>query len=718
MEISGMPKKKMSDEFILELKEKAPGIQPLEPYLNSANKIKCECKKCGNQWYVTPAHLLSGRGCPICARKNSADKRRYSKKEFSKKVHLLHPNIEVIGEYVNSQTKIEVHCNKCDNKWSVIPASLLRGTGCPKCNKRFRRNTEKFIEELSVISPHISVLGQYKNAHEKIKVRCDRCKTEWYAEPNGLLKGNDCPYCGHSQTSIVEQIIFKSFCLILGNEKVLNRDKATIGKELDIYIPELALAVEFGAWYWHSNNIQNDIEKERLCDQYGIHLITIYEGCPNEKINLGFKNAVCYTKIISSEKDFVTVRDLIIQICQEYKLNSSVVIDQWRSIIKQSKDDSRKKDAEKFSQELSELNPNIVYLGAYSGSKNHVYVMCMECGTKWYASSAYDLLHGHGCPECAKILRGKSQRMTSEEFRNRVSEINPDIEVLEDYNGFSTRILCRCKKCETEWRPKPDSILYKKRNCPNCSPVTKKTDKQFRDELLALSENILPLEKYKNINTRIRFKCGICNYEWFAKPKDILQGTGCPKCANRISLSHEEFINRIQQANNTVEIIGKYIDSKTKVKCRCKMCGYEWLGLPSNLLHGAGCQRCSGTLRLTNEEFLEKLMVLNPRIKPLGTYINRNTKIQCHCEICGNEWEANPGNLLNGHGCPKCKANKARKVRERKIICIETGQIYDSIAIAKKETGITTISDCLNRRTKTAGKYHWAYIDKMNDYKL
>ncbi len=707
-----MPQKKTPEEFVYELSEISPDIIPIDRYINYSTKLKFKCSKCGNQWLATPAHVLSGEGCPICARKKSADKRRYSKEEFSKKVHLLHPNIEVIGDYINSQTKINVHCTKCDNRWSVVPASLLHGTGCPKCNKRFRRNTKGFIDELKVVSPHIAVLGHYKNAHEKILVRCNRCGTEWFAEPNSLLKGNDCPNCNHSQTSVIEQILYKSFSVLVGEGKVTSRDRTTIGKELDIYIPDLALAIEFGAWYWHSNRFQNDQEKERLCEQAGIRLVTLYEGCPKETVVEGLKNAICFTDSISSEKDYETIREFIISICKDYGLDSSVAANQWKQIVKQAKTESRKKDAEQFARELANVNPDIEYLGEYSGSKNSVYVKCRKCGTEWLASSAYDLLHGHGCPECAKTQRGVSQRLSSNEFRKRVAEINPDLEFLEEYNGPNEMVLCRCKKCGTEWMAKPDSILYKKRNCPTCSPVTKKTNEQFLIELSTKHNSIIPLEEYKNTRTAIRFKCKNCGYEWATKPSGVLQGTGCPRCANRISISHDEFVSRMEMINDQVEIIGEYKNSKTNVKCRCKNCGYEWFASPSNLLKGSGCPRCARTLRLTDEEFRNRLFAVNSSITPLEPYINKSTKILCSCSVCGNEWKATPGNLLSGHGCPKCKAIKAGKNRERKVICLETGHVYDSIYAAKKATGITTISDCLNHRTKTAGKLHWANVEK------
>jgi hypothetical protein len=59
--------------------------------------------------------------------------------------------------------------------------------------------------------------------------------------------------------------------------------------------------------------------------------------------------------------------------------------------------------------------------------------------------------------------------------------------------------------------------------------------------------------------------------------------------------------------------------------------------------------------RLSHEEFLDKLVLVNPNICVLEKYINSSTKIRCECNIDGNEWYVNPNHLLRGRGCPECK---------------------------------------------------------------
>ena len=369
-----------------------------------------------------------------------------------------------------------------------------------------RKTNDEFVAELKIKNPSIHPLELYVKATTKIQCECLLCGHKWAVTPQSLLRGSRCPICTHSQTSVVEQLLFISFSLLVGADNVFSRNKTAVGKELDIYIQNLHLAIEYGAWYWHSKRIKRDIEKEQLCEQSGIHLITIYEGCPKDVEIAGLKNVIRYEKTISSEKDYLTIQDIILDLCEDYNLDHSVIIDQWESIVKRAKEDSRKKDAATFAKELAVKNPNVEYIGDYTGAKDPVYVSCKKCGTKWYASSAYDLLHGHGCPKCAKEQMSLSQRMDHKTFKMQVASVNPQIELLEDYQGPKRPIRCLCTICGTEWIAKPESIRYKKINCPKCSPVTKRTNNEFLNELSEVSNIIIPLEEYINSSTKIRFK--------------------------------------------------------------------------------------------------------------------------------------------------------------------------------------------------------------------
>lgn len=52
--------------------------------------------------------------------------------------------------------------------------------------------------------------------------------------------------------------------------------------------------------------------------------------------------------------------------------------------------------------------------------------------------------------------------------------------------------------------------------------------------------------------------------------------------------------------------------------------------------------------------------------------------------------------------------------RKRKVRCIETGEVYESVTCAGKEIGISysNISSVCNGKAKTAGGYHWEYVEE------
>lgn len=55
-----------------------------------------------------------------------------SQQEFVNRITMISPTLTVIGNYVNSYTKIEMSCSN-NHKWSAKPNDLQKGHGCPIC---------------------------------------------------------------------------------------------------------------------------------------------------------------------------------------------------------------------------------------------------------------------------------------------------------------------------------------------------------------------------------------------------------------------------------------------------------------------------------------------------------------------------------------------------------------------------------------------------------
>lgn len=124
--------------------------------------------------------------------------------------------------------------------------------------------------------------------------------------------------------------------------------------------------------------------------------------------------------------------------------------------------------------------------------------------------------------------------------------------------------------------------------------------------------------------------------------------------------THEQFISQMNKINNGVEILTKYEKDSTKVLCRCKICGFEWWSVPSNLLQGKGCKQChfkklSKIKMKPHEQFVEELYKVNKNIKVLGMYSGRQNKVACECLIHNEQFSMTGGHLLDGEtGCKEC----------------------------------------------------------------
>lgn len=136
--------------------------------------------------------------------------------------------------------------------------------------------------------------------------------------------------------------------------------------------------------------------------------------------------------------------------------------------------------------------------------------------------------------------------------------------------------------------------------------------------------------------------------------------------------SKEQFIEKLDKKypDNKIDVVGEYINSKTKIKCRCKVCGKEWMPTPDNLMHGKGCPNCSvgGLKPKTNEKFLEEYnkKFPNSNIIFLSKYNGVKEKIQCKCKLHNYVWETTPDSLLQGHGCLKCGGSIPKTTNEFK----------------------------------------------------
>lgn len=197
-------------------------------------------------------------------------------------------------------------------------------------------------------------------------------------------------------------------------------------------------------------------------------------------------------------------------------------------------------------------------------------------------------------------------KYTTDDFKKTIEELHPNIEVLTEYLGSSKKIKCRCKIDGYEWEVYPSTI--KKSGCPKCNgSITRKwTDKEYKDELYKVHNgNIVSLEPYKNMSTKILHRCNKHNYEYYAKPAHVVgRKQVCKYCAyEKISKSERDTIEDVRGKifnvwGNEVELLDKeYHGSSKKMLFKHNMndgTSHTFYSTANAVIQGQGCGVCAG----------------------------------------------------------------------------------------------------------------------------
>ena len=131
--------------------------------------------------------------------------------------------------------------------------------------------------------------------------------------------------------------------------------------------------------------------------------------------------------------------------------------------------------------------------------------------------------------------------------------------------------------------------------------------------------------------------------------------------------STQEFIKLVEIKNPFIQVLDEYRGARKKILCKCKKCEYTWEIRADHLLEGHGCPKCGGALQKDNNLFVKQLEEKQVLIEPLEEYVNAKTKILCRCRICHNEWKVLPNKLLAGNGCPVCASRRKTSFPEQAI---------------------------------------------------
>ena len=205
---------------------------------------------------------------------------KYVKQYIKKHVYKLLSN-----EYKNSKTKLKLKCPE-GHEYKVKFNDFQQGYRCPICAGNVKL-TYDYVKNYIKKEGYTLLSDTYKNAFNKLKIKCPK-GDEYEVKFNNFQQGQRCPLCfNETKSSKAEKELAEFIKALLYDKNVLINDRTQIinpltGKnlELDIFVPELKIAIEYNGTYWHSleNAVRNDKIKREQCKEKSINLLIVKEG--------------------------------------------------------------------------------------------------------------------------------------------------------------------------------------------------------------------------------------------------------------------------------------------------------------------------------------------------------------------------------------------------------------------------------------------------------
>ena len=493
------------------------GIKPSDILFGSHKKVWWKCQV-GHEWYAeVRSRSLQNTGCPFCSGRNVV----LGINDLQTKCPELilewnwdkNCNLKPTDVAFSSNEKVWWKCT-VGHEWktAICHRTGTNKTGCPYCSNK------KIIpgfNDLASIHPELVNEWNYEKNKNLIdsngvdistpdKVSpvsgksvwwiCDKGH-EWKTKISDRVHGNSCPLCSKAGTSMPEQglaFYLEKVCRIEQRCKIA-------GKEIDVYLPEYKIGIEYDGMYYHKSvHSHKETEKDRRLYEEGIQVIRIKESDTNR-----IDEKCIYFDFDNMHSNYEWALNQLCQLLLAITGNKrfiSVSINAQRDLLKIRE----RIDLYTKSNSLSVIFPDTAKEWDYAkngkltpemftiGSDVKVWWKCSK-GHSWQTTISHRTSRGHSCPYCSE------RRM------------------LKGYNDFESWCLANGQNhLLAEWD-------------------YEKNDKE-------------PSAYYCKSSYKAWWKCDK-GHEWQTRISQRNKGHGCPKCAHdRLAKANSKSVKCIETA--------------------------------------------------------------------------------------------------------------------------------------------------------------------------
>lgn len=455
-------------------------------------------------------------------------------------------------------------CNK-GHQWEARISSVINdGSWCPECHLDTKRDKIETFHEIAKDHGGKCLSQTYLNGFQKLDFECEYGH-KFSIAPMHIKKGVWCPYCGKHIKEEFCRFLFET----LFNDKfpkikpkwLINDDGNRM--ELDGYNEELKIAFEYNGEQHYTESLffmddkkllkrQNDDKKKKeLCEKHNIFLIVIKYA--DSLKNLQKKVIEKYKQISGKEID----------------INTKIDFSKFVHISKRKLDEANAVAQKNNGKCLSNL---------YFGSTHKLKFECYK-GHQW-ETLLNVVKKGHWCPFCNEVVKDTINSM------HILAQKNGGLCLSKSYINARTKLLWQCNK-KHQFEMTPDHVKHN-HWCPICRHKSQRQPNKYTiQEMVKIAKErngeCLSIN-YVDANTKLKWKCNVCNTIWYTTPSTILNSKRwCPKCGiNKAKEYAKSKRHGIEKCNEIAKQYGgmclstNYIDAFSQLRWRCKN-GHEWI---------------------------------------------------------------------------------------------------------------------------------------------
>ena len=686
-------------------KNNSLGYYPEKITAGTHKKIWWVCEK-GHEWEAIPrSRTVLKCGCPYCSNnkvlKNYNDLFTTNPELVNLWNYKKNKNLNPAKISHGSTKKAWWVCEK-GHEWEATISSVARGNRCPICANQL---IQTGYNDLATKYPDILQYWDYnKNSILPTQVFSHSNKKVWWTCPKGhsymmsinaKTRGNyhSCPICNkYKRVSVPEKILLYYLKQHYNNVIENYKPNWLNAKEIDIYIPQISIGIEYDGYRYHSD-FKSDLDKDILCEKNGIKLIRIREKeCPNyisNSIKICLNNSYSYdytyinyglnilSNILNIDIDYDIKRDFtnILKLIEFGDKNNCIaktnpeILDEW---------DYNRND-----------NIGITPYNVTKGTNLKAWWICPK-GHHYKSSIAIKTNQHTSCPYCngRKILTGYNDfQSTHSSLLSEWDYSKNSIKPSEISKWSMKKVWWICPKGHS-YESTIANRLNNHNGCPYCSghkvltgyndlvtthpKLIKEWNYQKNNQL-----NLYPTKLSKGYDKKVWWICEK-GHEWLASINSrTSKKTNCPYCTNKKVLSgyndlattnpellKEWDYDKNNKNNLTPQNVLK--GSTKKVWWLCSK-GHSFMASIKTKKEQF-CPICANIqvktgyndLATTNKVLLkywdyEKNNLLN--IFPNKITAGSGKYVYWVCEQ-GHCWKARIVDVANGKKCPLCKKNK------------------------------------------------------------